>query len=385
MHQNKHRFLFLFLFQILILTSCIKSYNPEIKSQNTYKLVVSGIVTDRHGVQTISISMASSVNKPTEIPVTGCTVTISDDQGHLFPMSDSANGNYGGWIDPKYIIPGNSFKVEILTPDGSKLVSDYDRLSTCPEVDSVYFIREDLLPNDLGEVKKGIQFYLDLDGNTTDSHFYKWELVETWEYHSEYPIEWYYLYGIHHVYPPDYSKSICWSTFPVPNIYLLSTEKLTANKYKLLPLNFVDNKTPRLVYGYSILTKQYSLSEVAYKYWDQLRSNSTSQGGLYEKQPLATKGNLHNITHPDQDVLGFFGVSSVKSKRIFVRNVENLVLENPSSCAYHPATEYELSFFRPDYLVYLKLDTTAYFVLEEGCVDCRDLYGTNVKPDFWPY
>ena len=381
MLRNKHRLVF--LFPALILVSCIKSYNPEIKSQDAYKLIVSGTITDYSGAQTISISQASSVNKPMEIPVTGCKVTISDDQGHIFPMIDSANGNYGGWIDPQYLVAGNSFKVEILTPDGSKIVSDYDRFSTSPEIDSVYYIRKDLATADPDELLKGIQFYVDLDGNTTDSHFYRWEAVETWEYHSEYPIEWYYLFGIHRVFPADYSKSICWSTLPVPKIYLLSTERLTANKYKLFPLNFVDNKTPRLVYGYCLLAKQYSLSEAAYIYWDHLRSNSTSQGGLYEKQPLASKGNLHNCTHPDQDVLGFFGVSSVKSKRIFVRNVENLVMEHPPSCAYHPVTQNELSNF-PDYMVYLKVDTITY-VLENGCVDCRELSGTIVKPDFWPY
>lgn len=381
MQQNKLRLLILFL--CLILTSCIKSFNPEIKSQDRIKLTVSGIISDESGTQTISISTASSINEPTEIPVTGCTATISDDQGHLFPMTDSGNGNYTGWIDPIYIIPGSSFKVEILTPDGSKLVSDYDRYTTCPVVDTVYYKRKDLPTDDQKENIKGIQFYIDLDGNNSDSHFYKWELIETWEYHSEFPIEWYYLFGIHHVYPPDYSKSVCWSTFSVPNIYLLSTEKLTENKYKLFPLNFVDNKTPRLVYGYSLLVKQCSLSEAAYKYWNQLRTNSTSQGGLYEKQPLATKGNLRNTTHTDQDVLGFFGVSSVKSKRIFVRNVENLELENPPSCAYHVVTPNELSNF-PDYFVYLKVDSMTY-VLERGCVDCRELSGTTVRPDYWPY
>jgi hypothetical protein len=359
-------------------------YAPEIKSQDVYKLVVSGTISDQSNSQTLSISQATSVNNPLKIPVTGCTVTISDDQGHLFPMTDSANGNYGVWIDPQYLVDGNSFKVEILTPDGSKIVSDYDKYSTCPEIDSVYYIRKDLATVDPDENVKGIQFYVDLDGKNTDSHYYRWDLVETWEYHSEYPIEWYYNYGIHRTYPPDYSKSICWRTSQVPNIYLLSTKNLIANKYKLSALNFVDNKNPRLVYGYSLLVKQNSLSEAAYKYWNLLRSNSTRQGGLYEKQPLAAEGNLHNITHPEQGVLGFFGASSIKSKRIFVRNVENLIMENPSSCGFHAATQNELSSLKPDYLVYVLMDTVTY-VLEKGCVDCRDLYGTTVKPDFWPY
>jgi len=373
------------LFPALILTSCIKSFEPAISDLDQYKLVVSGVVTDQNQIQIITISTASSINKPEGIPVKGCTVTISDDQGHQFPMADFSDGTYQGWIDARYLTPGSSFKVEILTPDGSKIVSDFDKFSSCPKVDSVYYIRKDIPTSDPIHPHQGIQFYVDLNGDNTDSHYYRWEIFETWEYHSEYPVEWYYLFGIHHVFPPDYSKSVCWSTFLVPNIYLLSTEILSASKYRLLPLNFVDNKTPRLVYGYSLLAMQYSLSAASYKYWDQLRINSASQGGLYEKQPLLAKGNLHNSTHPDQDVLGFFGVSSVTSKRIFVRNVENLVLEIPSSCALHIVRDDELSNFNPDYLVYVTTVDSLLYILEQGCVDCRELHGTNIKPDFWPF
>jgi hypothetical protein len=373
---------------LILVASCIKPYEPEIVTGDVNKLVISGLVSDRSGDQTVSISMASSIGKPKEIPISGCTVTIKDIEGHTYPMIDSSGGNYHVWIDPKFIIPGNSFKLEVITPDGDEIVSDYDQISAGSAVDSVYYIREDHTTTDPTKFIKGIQFYVNLDAKPTDSRFFRWEVYETYEYHSDYPLEWYYNGKIHHVFPPDYSRKICWLTLQVRNIFALSTKDFAENKFNQFQLNFVNNRTSRLIYGYSLLVNQYSLSEAAYKYWDQLKINSTDEGGLYERQPLATRGNLHNLTHPDQDVLGYFGASSVSSKRIFVQNVENLELEFLSPCVIQSLPPGGLRDLIPaQYPVYLVGDQKGWqpFMMSNNCVDCLSMFGTNVKPDFWPW
>jgi hypothetical protein len=382
----------IFFVTTLMLTSCIKPFDPEIAAGDSSKLVVSGLVTDAIGYQKVTISRSTSISaiKHEEKPLPGCTVTISDDKGHQFLMTDSTDGNYFCRIDPQYLTTGSYFMVEILTPDGSKIISDYDRLSACPLVDSVYYVRKDLPTTDPAKFDKGIQFYVDLDGNTSDSRYYRWEAVETFEYHAEYPIEWYYDgLNVRHKFPPDYSKDTCWLTKLISDVFTISTENLAENKYQQIPLHFVDNSTERLLNGYSLLVNQYSLSDSAYKYWNQLRINSTNEGGLYERQPLASKGNLHNLTHPAQDVLGFFGVSSVKSKRIFIQKVENLEVVHLSECFPTPLTKYGFSDVAIVYApkpVYLLGDSTGWkpIVLNAECVDCTASFGKNVKPVFWP-
>lgn len=386
MLRNKR--IILFLITAIMLNSCFKAYEPEIEGTDARKLVVSGVVTDLGGDQKVSISMSSFINEPEEIPVTGCTVTISDDLGHQFQLVDSANGDYYGRIAASYLTPGSSFKVEIITPDGDKIISDYDRFSSCPEIDSVYYMRKDLPTSDPDKFTEGIQFYVDLDGKNTDSRFYRWEAIETYEYHSDYPIEW--LYNgtkVIHIYPPDYSKDTCWATLLLRNIYTQTTKNLAENKYRQFPLHFVDNTTSRLLYGYSLLVKQYSLSETAYKYWNQLQSVSNEDGGLYEKQPAAPSGNLHNVTHPDKVVLGFFGVSSIQTKRIFVSKVENLEIKFLSFCNPKPMSKGGFA----DYVhlpkpLYLFGDAKGYqmILMNNICVDCTSAWGKNIKPDFWP-
>lgn len=372
----------------IMLTTCIIPYEPHISVADVNKFVVSGQVNDNRENQQVSVSMASSINEPQYIPLQGCNIMIYDDKGNEFVMEENYPGTYECRIESNYLTPGTSFKIEIFSPDGTHLESDFDKMYQCPEIDTVYFVRKELQSLNPEQITRGLQFYTDLDGRNTDSHFFRWEAIETWEYHVPYAKEWYYDGTVHHIYPPDSSRMVCWTTGLVKNIYTLSTEGLVENKYRMFPLNFVDNHTSRLRYCYSLLLNQYSLSEGAYSYWDQLRINSSEQGGLYEKQPLSITGNLHNLSNPDQKVLGFFSASSVRSKRIFVLNVEDLAFDYLDFCTPAPLGFFGLREIEPDeYPAFLMGNRLGYqnVVLSQYCVDCLSLGGTIVKPDFWPY
>jgi hypothetical protein len=385
MPQTKMVIIFLLL--AIMLPSCIIPYEPRINSKDINKFVVSGQVTDNSDYQTVSISKASPVSEPQYIPVSNCYVRIQDDKGNEFVMQEFSEGIYQVKIDRNYLTPGTSFKVEILSSDGINIESDFDQMNECPEVDSVYYIRKEIQTNIPGLVTRGLQFYINLDCGNINSHFFRWEAIETWEHHAPYPREWYYDGTVHHISPPDFSRTVCWSTELIRNIYTLSTQGLVENRYSMLPLHIVDNHTSRLMYGYSLLINQFAMSEAAYSYWDQLRINSSEQGGLYEKQPLSIRGNLHNNTTPDQVVLGFFSASSVKSKRIFVSDIEDFAFDFTTYCAPDTLRVGGLHSIDPsEYPAFLAGNKLKFFYvqLSQYCVDCMALGGTNIKPDFWP-
>ncbi|MDO9512110.1 MAG: DUF4249 domain-containing protein [Bacteroidales bacterium] len=385
MHQTKYVFYLLML--VLMFNACIKPYEPEIQTIDLKKYVINGTISDADALQKLNISMTSAIGDPQYLPITACNVVISDNKGNTFFMDDAGNGNYTTWINQSSFIPGVAFKVDVITPDGTHIVSDFDTLTECPAIDSVYFRVEDIPDNIPGVFTQGIQFYLDLDATSVKSHYFRWEAIETWEYHATYPLEWWYDGVIHHVVPPDYSNMVCWSTRLIPEIYTISTNNLVENKYHMLPLHFVSNRTSRLAYGYSLLIKQFALSELAYIYWDKLRINSDQQGGLYEKQPLAIKGNMHNLSNPESEVLGFFSVASLRTKRLFIHDVPNLPLDYYTYCS--PSALWKgLQELTPSrYPAYLMGDALTYYLIELNveCINCTILGGSNVKPDFWPY
>lgn len=371
---------------VFFLPGCIVPYEPVIPTNAISKYVVSGGVTDNNEIQTLYISKASNIKDPEITEVTGCYVRIFDEKGNQFEMQEAEPGIYQTRIDKSYITTGTSFRVDILTPDGVNIESDFDRKNDCPEIDSIYFIRKEIPQDQWGRNIIGLQFFIDLDAGNLPTNFFRWEVIETWEYHVPFARQWYYDGTIHHIFPPDSSRMVCWSTDTVKSIYTLSTEGLSENRYDMFPLHFVDNYSARLKYGYSLLINQYALSEAAYSYWDQLRINNSELGGLYQKQPLSVAGNLHNNTNPEEKVLGFFGVTSVRSRRIFVDQIDDMDIHEIIYC--RPDTlRFGLRGIHPsNYPAFLVGNEDSYRLIRLGrfCVDCMSLGGINVKPDFWP-
>lgn len=330
-------------------SSCVEFFHPNIEDQAKVKYVIDGFITDREGFQTVSISMNSLLEKPNFDPVSFCDVRIIDSNGNVFKLEEvGKSGCYRVWIKKEYLQPGNSYQVKVVTPSNIEFVSDFDKMPECPEVDSVYYIRKDLPTTNPLIFSKGIQFYVDLDGKNTNCDYYRWDLVETWEHHS--------------AIPSSTGKNVCWSTFNVNKIFILSTENLTQKNFQKYPLHFVDNKTPKLNFCYSLLINQYALSKPTYTYWNKLRMNSDDQGGLYNIQPLSIEGNIKCTSNPNLKVLGFFSASPVRSKRLFIQNVVDLE-KFEEYCEPDPYTHgYSL-----------------------GCTECDYISGTTLKPSFWPY
>lgn len=377
---------FFLLFIIIGLSSCIKPYNPEYKDTSVLKYVVEGMVSSEEGIQEVRVSKSSSADIPVYIPVSGCIVKIVNDVGQEFDLFELNNGIYQVWMEQNDLVVGRSYKVNVETPDGIILESDFDRMPSGPDIHTPSYFVETQAGQEVNEWKKGLQFYIDLEGSEKDSKFYRWKLTETWEYHSAYPLEFYYNGQVQHIYPPDSSEMYCWTTDQVDEIFTINTTNFSSNAIKKFPLHLVENNSSRLGVLYSLLINQMALTEDAYTYWDQLRQNMTAQGGLYSTQPLAVKGNIRNISMPEQDVLGFFQASYVSSLRIFVPPPPDLELTFTDKCNPLPLERGFIEIRPREYPAYLLTIDGEWTmtVLNKECVKCTLRGGTTEKPYFWP-
>jgi hypothetical protein len=291
-------------------------------------------------------------------------------------------------VNPQYLVAGHVFRVSVITPDGDSIISDYDTLHQVPPVDSIHYSIKKVTSS-TGLSTQGLQFYVDLKGTNTDSRYYRWVIYETWEYHAAYPVEYYWSYGLipHHLFPPDSSRFTCWDTRKIPKIFTLSTDNLSQNTYNNFPLQYVDNTTQKLFNGYSILVEQIALSQTAYNYWNQLKTNSTQEGGMYEKQPVSIQGNLHDVTHPDKKVLGFFSAESASYKRIFISPVQGIVRKYVIPCSeVSPLPPLSPNLPESAFPLYYRwnLAHDTIWLLHSTCVNCLLQGGDTIKPSFWP-
>lgn len=384
MLRNKNVLLLFIVLQLF--TGCIEPYVPYLNESIVNSVVVNGEVSNQEGYQHVTVSSASAVSDPQYNPVSGCRGSIEDDRGNVFSLEEFEEGEYRVWIDHEHLAAGISYRVRIITPGGEEIVSDFDKMPECPPIDSIYYERKEKVTVNTEKTQLGLQFYIDLNASESDSRYFRWTVDETWEYNSGYPREHYYDGEFHDIRPSDYTYYTCWITKPVQDIFTLTTNTLISNSYKGVRVHFVDNTTNRLYVKYTALVRQHAISEAAYAFWEQLRINSKEQGGLYERQPSSVKGNLHNQTHPEMKVNGFFGAYSFTEKRIWVDGIRDMGVTDGYYCDAHKLGNVGWREFTPeDYPVYYTIWVGPEIrILDHNCIDCRDFGGGLTKPVFWP-
>ncbi|SDP62647.1 protein of unknown function [Mucilaginibacter sp. OK268] len=98
---------------ILVITSCDKVIDIRLDNE-TDRLVIEGNITDVLGPQVIKLNTNVAVsNTNTYPPVTGATVTVSDQAGNVYKFTEAPAGTY---TTPKMIgVAGNTYTVNIVT------------------------------------------------------------------------------------------------------------------------------------------------------------------------------------------------------------------------------------------------------------------------------
>ncbi|WP_408641451.1 DUF4249 family protein [Spirosoma telluris] len=164
---------------------------------------------------------------------------------------------------------------------------------------------------------------------------------------------------------------------------LSSTERLSQDVVHQFPLTSVVGNSGKLTIKYSILVRQYALTQAGYTYYDQLAKITQRIGSIFDPQPAQIVGNLHANTNTDELVMGFFRAGTVASKRIFIRRDQLPTLntyEGDPGCVVDSLSISRVLKDQPaiisQYAEFTYLTTTF------GCVDCR-YKGVNKRPAFW--
>lgn len=381
----KNAFVFFFL-SICMFSSCVKSFAPEIEKYEEL-LVVDGLITDAPGPYVIKLSTSAQLKQLVQyIPYGGCTLTITDDIGNQFPAVEHETGVYKTDSASFRGVVGRSYKLTIVTKNGDVVESSEEPLLKALEIENVYGEVEHKSDPELHFGKDGYQFYIDLKPLPSSNNFLMWNMQCTYKFRADYPIYSYYDNGVRHEVENKDTLRTCYRNKDILDLFILNTNDLKQTSVKRFPLNFEDNYTKALSIRYSLLVKQFNISESCYNYWSTIKKLRDVQGDLYTQQPFQAKNNIYNLTHPETPVLGYFTVGGYSEKRIFVnhpaiedrfdicviqgdpvKHLDDFLLKHPSLWPY----------FFPD---------PAYgdHMLDQECLDCRGK-GKSVleKPSFW--
>lgn len=323
-------------FSVIIISSCIEEYWPDVLPKYHYALVVDGEITNKPGPYTIKLSSSSDINNPSFRPFVGCEVVISEEQGENEILEEKEEGVYSTSIDGIRGECGKSYKLSIITPKGEYYETEFDKMSFSTEIDTIYTEIE-YQPHPDYDFRNitGFRFYVDNFTSEFKDNYYLWKLEPTYKFNANYRIT-YYWDGQMHSFSNSDSFYTCYLTKTVPEIFIFNTIDLASPKISKFPLHYVTTETKELSIRYSLLVKQYSLTKDAYQYWENIKSLENEQGTLHSRLPFQIHGNLKNIEDNNEHALGYFTVAGISEKRVFITRPLGVDWYYPDSCNLYP-------------------------------------------------
>jgi len=361
---------------------CRKPYTPTILVKGDKYLVVDGFINSSPGgVTTILLSRTKKLaDTVVNIPEQGATVAIQSAMGNRYALHETgANGRYIS--DVLTLDNTGQYKIAITTAGNNQYQSDFVLVKQTPPIDSIVW-RQD---------NKGINLYANTHDPLNNTRYYRWQYIQTWEYHSQLETIWGVENGVAYVRTPEQQVHICYSTTPSSNILTGTSAALTQDRISDALLGSIAQNDSTLNYRSSFLVQQYALTPAAYFYWQIIKKNSEDLGSLFDLQPSQLEGNIHSITNAVEPVVGYMSVTNLQEKRIFINNADLqnwqlaagtyncTVVDVPQNTTNFLIVDYPDTSYAPWYYVSMGPLKLA----KKVCVDCTLSGGVNVKPSYW--
>lgn len=365
----------------LWLSSCIDPYHPEINGDVDGQLVIEGMITDQPGQQRVYLSTTNSftdANQNLLKKVSGARVEISDDEGNVFVLEETLRpGVYATDPDVKGVI-GRFYRLKVES-GGKEYLSEPELLlpSAEPASVSAEFAHEFVKESSGETLQNKVLFYVNVSKKEEAAAHYKYSIEYTYE--IEVPF-WQTPFECGDTTKTEPTPQICYVQEQPPSfLNILSLENFTGSLFQKHLLADIDPDR-KFMSKFSINVKQYSMTEMAYDYWEDIQGQALKTGSLFDPTPGRIFGNLYSVSDPDEPVFGYFMASSVKEKRsFFTPAVLKTEFDNFNDCSCFP--ELTLKCFNP-----LPTDTSSFKLPtpRATCCDCRVYPNSTVEePLFW--
>ncbi|MBX2901073.1 MAG: DUF4249 domain-containing protein [Cyclobacteriaceae bacterium] len=372
----------LFLLAISIL-GCVDPYNPKEITESESILVVDGFV-NTSGPSKITLSRSQNLNNSSQtIYEIGAEVYIEDQLGNKISFLGDNFGNYTLASQP---FTSSAYRLKIRLSNQKEYVSDFVPKLVSPQIAEITWGLTETSDVEL-KVSTG-------GGQANEPGFYRWTFDETWEYLTPY-------YSSLIFNPDTRSPEIrtnnitnCWRKAASTGVAIESTTRFSQNQVSDFVIATFKLNSERFKVKYSVLVKQQSLTNEAFNYWKQVKRSNEDLGTIFGPLPSEIISNIKSVSNGSEPVVGFFSISSITTKRIFIANRElpaAALYETPyQNCQLLEIPVQDISNFNSEpYLlvgpVYLGGGpiVIAYSYSSKFCVDCRLSGGTDVKPDYW--
>ena len=385
-----------------MVSSCIEPFElPSLAFEDV--LVVSALITDEAKHQEVQLSRSFRFGEDGAQTENNAEVSISDGTGNEYLFEQHSSGKYIS-TTAFAAVPNRDYQLHITTENGKRYTSSTMQLPVNTPLESIYAERT---TND-NEVE-GMAIYLDSYNPNGNSRYYRYAYEETYKIIAPQwtpedlvvQFEGFSTFGLA-VVLREREERVCYGTDPSREILLNSTVNLAEDRVQSFQARFIDRANYILTHRYSILVRQYVLSQESFDYYQTLQGLSQSENTVFsEDQPGFLEGNVYAVDDSKENVAGFFEVSGVNEKRIFFDYEDFFPGEPPPPYAIPcdvtvaPGTEGPrgsrplLEAIYADEVRFFGYNNTnpgvgegPYLMVFPKCGDCTTL-GSNIVPEFW--
>lgn len=158
-----------------------------------------------------------------------------------------------------------------------------------------------------------------LSAHSDEGRYFRWAYREDYKFHADYPRDYIFNYDTRRemkLYHTDYSTYWCWMSQSSREVDLVATADLKDNcivGHKFLTFS---RSSVRLQTRYRMSIYLSCISADAYRYLDNLRTNSNFKGDLFTPVPSDVRGNIFCVEEPERNVIGYIDVCQVQ-KAVF--------------------------------------------------------------------
>lgn len=378
----------------LVINGCVE---PIDLTTETFEsaLVIEATITDELEQQEISLSRTFQLEEDGPSEESNADVRVVSSAGEQYQFRETSPGRYVS-VNPFQAEAGKTYTLEITTADGRDYSSEPSSLPASSNLQDLHAERTTVR----GE--EGVALFLDAQASGNSSGYYIYRYEETYKIISPftYPLDLIYVNGNFVEVTKTKEERVCYNTVGSQEIVLANTTAQTGNDLDDFLLRFLKIDDEKIRHRYSILVKQYAVSEDAFSFYETLKDFSGSDNLFSQNQPGFINGNVFSVSNADEKVIGFFNVAAVDTERIFFDfldffeqseipyiyrecEIGRPSIENPVQMESFGAL---LMSGRVKYLGFTNLPGKPgegpYRVVQANCVDCT-LKGSNEAPEFW--
>ena len=361
---------------IISLYSCKERYLPPNGSLSTPLLVVEANLDPSGNTTSILLSRTTNVNDPALIKTeNNAIVTVEGQDNSVYPLLSQGNGYYNGNLNLDMNI---EYRLRIKA-SGKEYLSEYIRSVANPPLDSISW-RQD---------NEGVRIFMNTNDPANVTKYFRWDYMETWEIRSFFFSDYIFQNNVMRLrnFPAE-NIGICWKYSPSTQIFLANSAQLQSGIISSVPVVEIRRGNEKLFWRYSIIAKQYALDKGGYDFFEIMKKNTEDIGSFFGPLPSELKGNIHCLSDPTEQVVGYVTSSPVTEKRIFISRVQLSNWPDFTICEEFRIPNNIDSIKNAIYnslvpITYLPIPENKYTFANTFCVDCTSRGGSNVRPLYW--